>query len=176
MVGHRSTGLPECGPTESSAPEPCCFYIYVTETHLLDFMVGHLLSWLATEVQFCRNVGRPNPRRPNLVVLNLWSSPEMPVKIKLVVIFLCFFKIYSLLSRLQNCHGPYFSQKRATIFFFHKRQKKLRLQHCCYSVWDMAKSQSHSTMKRKYFLIWLHYYYGAWDIISIGTFMLKVLR
>ena len=23
MVGHRSTGLPECGPTESSAPEPC---------------------------------------------------------------------------------------------------------------------------------------------------------
>ena len=24
MVGHRSTGLPECGPTESSAPEPCC--------------------------------------------------------------------------------------------------------------------------------------------------------
>ena len=26
MVGHRSTGLPECGPTESSAPEPCFFY------------------------------------------------------------------------------------------------------------------------------------------------------
>ena len=24
MVDHRSTGLPECGPTESSAPEPCC--------------------------------------------------------------------------------------------------------------------------------------------------------
>ena len=23
MVGHRSTGLRECGPTESSAPEPC---------------------------------------------------------------------------------------------------------------------------------------------------------
>ena len=23
MVGLRSTGLPECGPTESSAPEPC---------------------------------------------------------------------------------------------------------------------------------------------------------
>ena len=23
MVGQRSTGLPECGPTESSAPEPC---------------------------------------------------------------------------------------------------------------------------------------------------------
>ena len=27
MVGHRSTGLPECGPTESSAPEPCFHYI-----------------------------------------------------------------------------------------------------------------------------------------------------
>ena len=25
LVGHRSTGLPECGPTESSAPEPCLF-------------------------------------------------------------------------------------------------------------------------------------------------------
>ena len=23
MVDHRSTGLAECGPTESSAPEPC---------------------------------------------------------------------------------------------------------------------------------------------------------
>ena len=29
MVGHRSTGLPECGPTESSAPEPCFFYFYL---------------------------------------------------------------------------------------------------------------------------------------------------
>ena len=28
MVGHRSTGLPECGPTESSAPEPCFYNIY----------------------------------------------------------------------------------------------------------------------------------------------------
>ena len=26
MVGLRSTGLPECGPTESSAPEPCFLY------------------------------------------------------------------------------------------------------------------------------------------------------
>ena len=26
MVGLRSTGLPECGPTESSAPEPILFY------------------------------------------------------------------------------------------------------------------------------------------------------
>ena len=26
-------------------------------------------SWLATEVQVCRNVGRPNPRRPNLVYI-----------------------------------------------------------------------------------------------------------
>ena len=26
MVGHRSIGLPECGPTESSAPEPCLYY------------------------------------------------------------------------------------------------------------------------------------------------------
>ena len=25
MADHRSTGLPECGPTESSAPEPCFF-------------------------------------------------------------------------------------------------------------------------------------------------------
>ena len=25
MVDHKSTGLPECGPTESSAPEPCFF-------------------------------------------------------------------------------------------------------------------------------------------------------
>ena len=28
MVGHRSSGLPECGPTESSAPEPCYSCIY----------------------------------------------------------------------------------------------------------------------------------------------------
>ena len=28
MVGHRSTGLPECGPTESSAPEPCYFWFH----------------------------------------------------------------------------------------------------------------------------------------------------
>ena len=27
MVGHRSTGLPECGPTESSAPEPCLYFL-----------------------------------------------------------------------------------------------------------------------------------------------------
>ena len=26
MVGHRSTVLPECGPTESSAPETCLDY------------------------------------------------------------------------------------------------------------------------------------------------------
>ena len=31
MVDHRSTGLPECGPTESSAPEPC--YLYLLFTH-----------------------------------------------------------------------------------------------------------------------------------------------
>ena len=29
-------------------------------------------SWLATEVQVCRNVSRPNPRRPNLVLLLLF--------------------------------------------------------------------------------------------------------
>ena len=28
MVDHRSTGLPGCGPTESSAPEPCYICIY----------------------------------------------------------------------------------------------------------------------------------------------------
>ena len=28
-------------------------------------------SWLATEVQVCRNVGRPNPRRPNLVIIEI---------------------------------------------------------------------------------------------------------
>ena len=44
-------------------------------------------SWLATEVQVCRNVGRPNPRLPNLVsfiiclfwitilLMNQWSLP-----------------------------------------------------------------------------------------------------
>ena len=29
MVDHRSTGLPECGPTESSAPEPCSIYSHL---------------------------------------------------------------------------------------------------------------------------------------------------
>ena len=28
-------------------------------------------SWLASEVQVCRNVGRPNPRLPNLVYLSM---------------------------------------------------------------------------------------------------------
>ena len=31
-----------------------------------------IFSWLATEVQVCRNVGRPNPRLPNLV--GCWIS------------------------------------------------------------------------------------------------------
>ena len=28
MVDHKSTGLPECAPTESSAPEPCYYYYF----------------------------------------------------------------------------------------------------------------------------------------------------
>ena len=31
-------------------------------------------SWLATEVQVCRNVGRPNPRLPNLVILIIMTK------------------------------------------------------------------------------------------------------
>ena len=27
MVAHRSTSLPECGPTDYAAPEPCLFMI-----------------------------------------------------------------------------------------------------------------------------------------------------
>ena len=29
MVGHRSIGLPECEPTESSAPEPCFIILWI---------------------------------------------------------------------------------------------------------------------------------------------------
>ena len=29
MIDHRSTGLPECGPTETSAPEPCFFFNFL---------------------------------------------------------------------------------------------------------------------------------------------------
>ena len=46
-------------------------------------------SWLAIEVQVCRNVGRPNPRRPNLVLI-------------IFVITKCQWKI-CLFSFLKNC-------------------------------------------------------------------------
>ena len=40
MVDHRSTGMPECGPIESSAPEPCLSYflfkIYWTNLDCLE--------------------------------------------------------------------------------------------------------------------------------------------
>ena len=39
MIDHRSTGLPECGPTETSAPEPCFFYNFVKFLVELQFYV-----------------------------------------------------------------------------------------------------------------------------------------
>ena len=39
MVGHRSTSLPECGPTESSAPEPCFFFNFLKFLVKLQFYV-----------------------------------------------------------------------------------------------------------------------------------------
>ena len=37
-IGHRSTGLPECGLTESSAPEPCLFLILCPLLRLFLFL------------------------------------------------------------------------------------------------------------------------------------------
>ena len=39
MIDHRSTGLPECGPTETSAPEPCFSYNFLTFLVELQFYV-----------------------------------------------------------------------------------------------------------------------------------------
>ena len=41
MIGHRSTGLPECGPTESSAPEPCFYFVFVIKKRLT---IGNLFN------------------------------------------------------------------------------------------------------------------------------------
>ena len=45
MVDHRSTGLPECGPTESSAPEPCYFAELFRNKSQLRRKIEHF-SWL----------------------------------------------------------------------------------------------------------------------------------
>ena len=59
MVDHRSTGLPECGPTESSAPEACFFYF-------LQFLVElklYVITATATAViNFSTTALEPQPR------------------------------------------------------------------------------------------------------------------
>ena len=44
MVGLRITGLPECGPTESSAPKPCCFYNLFHDYIFIPIKYGPLYS------------------------------------------------------------------------------------------------------------------------------------
>ena len=60
MVDHRSTGLPECGPTESSAPEPRFFF------NILQFLVElqfYVITATATAViNFSTTALEPQPR------------------------------------------------------------------------------------------------------------------
>ena len=62
MVGHRSTGLPECGPTESSAPEPCLFPNYeckfTTQREVFTFVVKLDLLRLCSKRFFICFIGR----------------------------------------------------------------------------------------------------------------------
>ena len=58
MIDHRSTGLPECGPTETSAPEPCFF------SNFLQFLV-ELLFYVITAtavINFSTTALEPQPR------------------------------------------------------------------------------------------------------------------
>ena len=50
MVDHRSTGLPECGPTESSAPEPC----FIIQQHTYDtcFVLSGFINTVRSFNQF----------------------------------------------------------------------------------------------------------------------------
>ena len=61
MVDHRSTGLPECGPTESSAPEACFFY-YLQFLVELKFYVITATATATTVINFSTTALEPQPR------------------------------------------------------------------------------------------------------------------
>ena len=65
MVGHRSTGLPECGPTESSAPEPC--FLFVNLFSPFFFMLHSLTLFLSFIFQTL-----------SINTVNLPHSPQVP--------------------------------------------------------------------------------------------------
>ena len=57
MVDHRSTGLPECGPTESSAPEPCFFYFFQFLVELQFYVIT-----ATAVINFSTTALEPQPR------------------------------------------------------------------------------------------------------------------
>ena len=53
MVGHRITALPERGPTESSAPEPCFVYFIWFYSHWFITLFYVIFTTIATSSMRC---------------------------------------------------------------------------------------------------------------------------
>ena len=78
-------------------------------------------SWLTTEVQVCRNVGLPNPRLPNLLILLIVDSHYSLFH---YYFFYCRFSLFFLplfFFLTVDSHYPlfhyYFSYRRFSLFF-----------------------------------------------------------
>ena len=74
MVGHRSTGLPECGPTESLAPEPC--YYYYNLDYILLICTESRIAMLYELTHFCAPFQHLLSER--LTSLGIMGAPLVP--------------------------------------------------------------------------------------------------
>ena len=60
MIDHRSTGLPECGPTEISAPEHFFFFNFLQFLVELQFYV--ITATATAVINFSTTALEPQPR------------------------------------------------------------------------------------------------------------------
>ena len=93
MVDHRSTGLPECGPTESSAPEPLIFFYFLQflvelQLYLITATATAVINFSTTALEaqprFSENSQLIHHYIPNILGKNSvaeWIKPSEPSKL-----------------------------------------------------------------------------------------------
>ena len=62
MIDHRSTGLPECGPTETSAPKPCLFFNFLQFLVESQFYVITATGTATAVINFSTTALEPQPQ------------------------------------------------------------------------------------------------------------------